>query len=168
MVAGLIFLWHWASQPAENTAKVTPPTITPTTTLQQIDTDYFYTHLPSDYRIDKESTVTGPAVHISATQQIAKGIQIGITSTPLPQAGITEVADYHLRVTQGDAYSRMTIPGLSEDARTFISATTEPLQITTFLQHNGRYASVTLSSYSSSKDALTMQLKQIVTDWRWK
>lgn len=166
---GLVALWRWASGPVESTITANPPQQSTANTLQQMDTEYFYTHLPTDYRVEKESKLQGPLVRISATQQTAKGLQVGITSAVLPTGGIQEVADYHLRTTQKELYATLDLSPLPQYSKAFITTPgTTPIQVTVFMEHAGHYASVTVSSYSNTKDMVIQRLQQIIADWNWK
>jgi hypothetical protein len=155
----------WANQPVEQTIGSPPSTnVTPDITLKMIRTTQYTTKINEDFR---EQTTENPSrpglIQTLLFDTKETGAQVGITVSHLPTDGLQGVADYNLRVTTPDTYKPFTDVWLPADSHAFQKVSGNELSL--FLSHTDRYASITVSNHDIS--TMTILLKTVVDNWQW-
>lgn len=161
-----LLLWRWASSPVTTTIHTPEPIAqTPTPTTQPITTEYFTTTVPASHRVLANPSGQKSRVQIATHQPRANGEQLSIVSDVLPAEGLAGVGDYNMRV-KTSTYQTYTDAALPEGAKGF-RRTDGTKEITVFLVHGGRYATITASGNGLTETELKNLALKTTTDWQW-
>lgn len=170
ITVGTIWLISWASKPVTQTI-ATPETTPETTTKPETKTlpsKYFRTTIPADYDV-KQTPPKGDEsiIGINAFEPQSNGARIAVTTAPLPLGGVPEVADYKYRATYSTVYSKTNMAQFP-DAPMFAKNADNETELTVFLTHNGRYATVSITSYGVRNPSTAKLMGTVLDAWQWK
>ena len=156
----------WANSPVRQQISIDSSSNSPSVTNQDIATDFFTTKVPGNFRIQVASNPTKPEmVQLTAFEQQGGSIQIGITSTILPSDNLQGIPDYLFRTKRDDLYSPVPSSGFDLSNPSFENKGGD--EVTTFVIHNDRYASITISGKAINSDEIASIRLLLAENWRW-
>ncbi len=133
---------------------------------QDVETAFFRTKLPTSFHVQQTSKANvATSLQLSASESGGERNQVGITTALIPSDGLSGIPDYLLRVRKTDIYVSVPTTDFPADSKTFKKV--DGGEITTFIIHNNRYASVAVSSSVASESDLLALRKQIANAWQW-
>lgn len=168
VVTGGAVFYRWAMQPVS----VTPTTsakaseaLSPKTTI--LETAYYTVVIPDAYTVRERSDESVGSVlsSLMATKGSQDGGQLAITVAPLPQGGLSEVADIRLRQEYPERYESATLEGVPTDARVYRSKQSNEMSV--FWPQGGRYAAIVLRDGGGGPDQTGDQLTYMLRTWHW-
>ncbi|MCA9325220.1 hypothetical protein KDA23_04120 [Candidatus Saccharibacteria bacterium] len=162
----LIVLYRWSSEPVTTTLNSSAEVKATDTNVRykELRTDYVTIKIPAVWTVKNNST-RATRIQVVAFGSINPRGQIAITSDTLPAGGLSEVGDYHLRVSQTGPYERVTDNSIPSSAEVFLNKGAVN-SYTAFVTHGKRYVIITASDTTTSDDALRL-LSQSLTDLHW-
>jgi hypothetical protein len=164
----LVSLDHWANQPNSQSASIKEPAVVrasqPTNKL--LKTSYFSTYLPSNYRIENNtsSSDSGSISILAIDSASTNDQQLAIVSDRLPEYGLKGVSSYNLRITDTTDYAPFHEDSLPAGSTAFQTKTGAP-SYSVFMVSGGRYVIVTVSDGPSS--AMLSLLNSVLNNWVW-
>jgi len=177
VVPSLLLLHSWMGGSATGTVHVGTPTahqeeLAPhITTPVQLDTPYFTTSLPGDFRVKRQTTLTngGPILfQLNANTDGKTDEQFGATIGTTPTDGLVELADYKLRSTDTSTYAAYTPDSLPPGAIAFHTVS-GPAALTVFWPEGSHYAELSFSTDGvASESTLQNLLSAVIAAWDWK
>jgi hypothetical protein len=161
------FISRWANAPATQSITMQKSqlaaAVVPTYTTAQ--TSFFNFVLPGSFHIQTSKDAGNPnTVHVLAFETRTSSRQVGVTSTLLPADGLSGVADYNFRRATPAQYEPFTDASLPAGSKAFRKIDSSA-ELSVFMVHGSRYASVTLTGASSSD--LQGLLGTIYAQWLW-
>ncbi len=159
---------HWASQSHQVAVYVEPSakaSTTLSTTDQTLNTAYFSTKLPSNYRVEITTPANSQGLVSLLALSKATDEQLGIICDQLPAGGLSQVSSYSLRASQPTSYLALSSAssGLPSGDQAFASTTDSSIAV--FITHDDRYVSITASDAANS-DLLSL-LHTVINQWSW-
>jgi len=174
LVTGMIAAEHWMTSSATGTVQVgstTSEVTQPAPKLVQVQASYFSTTLPASFAIKRQTETPNSTTTLLQLMAATPGTtdqQLGVTVGLLPTAGLSDLGDYHLRLTQTNTYARSTMTGLPSGSVAFHTVS-GPVALTLFWPHTSQYAEIALSSDGGATlDQLQSSLTQTLKNWQWK
>ena len=164
---GLWLFLVWANSPVKQSASVPNTASRNEVGEQVVGTTFFSTLVPADFRVQSTENPNNPdMLHLTAFENHGNGLQVGITTALLPKDGLNGVADYLFRIRNTDRYEPLPSSPLIASSGSFKS-TTSDAELTTFVVHGDRYASIVVSG-SASDEAEILALHELVAkSWQW-
>lgn len=167
IACGLWFFLAWANSPVKQSASVLDTASRGEVGEQVVGTAFYSTLVPADFRVQSTENPNNPnMLHLTAFESHGNGLQVGITTSLLPRDGLNGIADYLFRIRNTDRYEPLSDSPFVSSGQSFKSKTNDA-ELTTFVIHGDRYASIVVSGSASDESEILAVYELVAKSWKW-